>query len=455
MDLRFVGPNAAALADFDGDGHQDLAAPQVDEHAMAVAPGLPDGGFGPASPLGAPPLPFLAAAADLDGNGRPDLALLSVGCEEWDPAPCEGVVSVYRAAGGGLQSRTDYPVGVEPSSLVIADLNLDGLPDLVAGSSGTPDAVPGAVSVLLGRGQGAFAALPDAPAGARVADLAVGDVDGDGRPDLLAVGADRYFLGEPSELRLAAGRGDGTFGAWRVLASGDMLGSVDLADLDGDGDLDALLTDRTGNRPFGAGTLRVFMGDGAGGFFAVRPLGLEMPVIDATVADFDHDGLLDAALCAADTRETLLLGGTGDGRFVEREAAAFGILAVAERDLDGDQRADRIVAGTAGTFVLPAPPGLTVRVTLSFTSPLGRGSGTLAWTTGRETDLRGFNIVVLDAGGARLQINDVLIPCEECVTGLGASYTFLLPKHRGGREVYVEAVFRDGRAAIYGPARRE
>jgi len=93
-------------------------------------------------------------------------------------------------------------------------------------------------------------------------------------------------------------------------------------------------------------------------------------------------------------------------------------------------------------------------ISVSFSSAIGKGSGTVSWTTINEFDLRGFNVVELRASGARTQKNPVLIPCEECITGSGKSYTFIIPKHRGARDLFIEMVLRDGSVRLFGPARR-
>jgi hypothetical protein len=102
----------------------------------------------------------------------------------------------------------------------------------------------------------------------------------------------------------------------------------------------------------------------------------------------------------------------------------------------------------------PRPPPLEVQVTIDFSSPHGRGSGLVGWTTSGESGLRGFNVVVFTQQGERVQQNDILIPCQECVTGAGAVYAFPIPKHKSGRNIFVEVLFQDGRAAVYGPAVR-
>jgi putative metal-binding protein/FG-GAP repeat protein/VCBS repeat protein/thrombospondin type 3 repeat protein len=91
-------------------------------------------------------------------------------------------------------------------------------------------------------------------------------------------------------------------------------------------------------------------------------------------------------------------------------------------------------------------------VTISFQSLAGRGAGTLSWNTRVEVHVKGFNAVRYGSSGQRIQLNTALIPCKECVTGLGASYSFIVPKHKSGRDLFVEMILNEGTVLKFGPA---
>lgn len=93
-------------------------------------------------------------------------------------------------------------------------------------------------------------------------------------------------------------------------------------------------------------------------------------------------------------------------------------------------------------------------ITLSFTSILGHGSGVITWTTTHEVDISGFNIVVFDSQDNRIQQNAAPIRCEECITGVGHTYTLGIPKHKSGRSVFVELIHANGTIQLWGPATR-
>ena len=202
------------------------------------------------------------------------------------------------------------------------------------------------------------------------------------------------------------------------------------------------------------GDVAVYLGTASGGFVAGATLTGGIAPFDLTVDDFDGDGWKDV-LAAYNGGFVSLFPGVGDGTF--GPPTDYGLLgfplAILRGDFNSDGRTDLVVASTTGVFVLTNQGRLRVDATISVTSPLGKGSGTVFWTTNLETDLVGFNLVLVDSSG-RLQLNGVMIPCDECITGLGASYTFIVPKHKSGKNLYVEVVHRSGRVDLFGPVSR-
>jgi hypothetical protein len=85
-----------------------------------------------------------------------------------------------------------------------------------------------------------------------------------------------------------------------------------------------------------------------------------------------------------------------------------------------------------------------ITATISFRSEVGRGSGTVSWTTQFERDVAGFNVVVLDAKGNFVPLNGTIIRCEACLTCEARSYSYIVPKHKSGRDLYIEVVHLDG-----------
>lgn len=425
---------ALATGDFDGDGRPDVAVVNSRQNNLAVALGTGLGSFGSPVyyPTGAGPRAIVAG--DLDGDGIDDLAVADT---------TASTVSVLLSLGSELAQAVDYPVGGGPNALAIGDFDGDGHAD-IATANGASDTV----SVLGGLGDGTFAAAVSRPAPGFPWAIAAGDLDRDGRDDIAVVNRDI------EELTIFLSDGDITF---RPRLPTQHF-SVAIADVEADGAPDVIADGyvlpgdaRGGFRPpveysAGFGTLVVGQFDGVSGLdlLSLSPAGLIVLPNQMQDEDKDDDGVPDAidncpSLHNPDQADSDL---DGVGDLCDNCPAAYNPAQV-DRNNDG--------TGDVCDPALPFVTGLSV----SSNSPLGKGSGTLQWSTNWEVNLLGFNAVVYDQHGQRTQINPVLIPCVECATEVGASYTFLIPKIKSARSIFLEAVFRDAPILTIGPATRE
>jgi hypothetical protein len=182
---QLVGtPTALAVGDFNGDGNLDLLVAEVgDGRTTGIYEllGNGDGTFrqGAHFPLlnaGGKPT-AVAVLGDIDGDGIPDFAATVA-----TPNAVTGYVAVWLSSDPNMTPQL-YRVGVNPSSLVAADFNGDSIVDLAVANTGT-NAAPGSVSVLYGNGDGTFQSAVNFAAGTDPTNLAVGDFNGDGLPDL-------------------------------------------------------------------------------------------------------------------------------------------------------------------------------------------------------------------------------------------------------------------------------
>lgn len=200
----------ALVVDFDGDGAMDLAL--IDGSSVAIFPGHGDFTFGARVEL-----PVLDGAvslvyADFNGDGRMDIAA----------ATGTSSVDVFINRGGFVFTAASQQAGFTMWDIAAADLNKDGRSDLIVVTSGfsMPGNEAGAVSVILGNGDGTFKAPVKHETGVHGAlALAIGDFNHDGNPDV-ATGNRSTLLTDTSctgfvywdSVTILPGAGNGTFG---------------------------------------------------------------------------------------------------------------------------------------------------------------------------------------------------------------------------------------------------
>jgi hypothetical protein len=173
-------PASVAVGDFNGDGTLDLAvANYVSSGTVSVLLGNGDGSFQAPTSYSTGAYSGSVAVADFNGDGTPDLAVTNFTFGL-------GTVSVLLGQGdGSFQAATNYATGYGPFGLAVGDLNGDGTPDLVVTNFDGYS-----VSVLLGQGDGSFQAAISYPVYSSPRSVAVADLNGDGAPDLAVANHD-------------------------------------------------------------------------------------------------------------------------------------------------------------------------------------------------------------------------------------------------------------------------
>jgi hypothetical protein len=237
------------------------------------------------------------AVGDLNGDGKPDMVVTSV---------TGNSVSVMLGTGGGaFGPPVKYAVGLSPLEIAIGDLNGDGKPDLVVTNQ-----VDGTLSILLNAGAGAFnpaqtltLGLGTAPEGVAIADL-----NGDGRKDIIVV------LGGTGSVAVLLNSALG-FTTATTYPVGNMPSFVSAVDLNGDGALDLAVSNNTDN------SVSILINNGNGTFKPKTDIPLNggaVPCVDPdalTAADFNQDGKQDLAVICSDSSSVAILIGNGAGTF--------------------------------------------------------------------------------------------------------------------------------------------
>jgi hypothetical protein len=274
LDVEVV--NAYGLINLDG--YMDVVATAVNDangRRVNVLLGNGDGTLQQPITVNSGTSPTWVAVADLNRDGKPDLAVTNAG---------DSSVYVLLGAGDGtFGTASTFVTGADPLSVAVADFNGDGKLDLATANTGTGT---GSVSILLGNGSGGFAIGQTATlsSSAQVTMMAIGDVNGDSKVDVVVTVSTNSVTGDGADVLL----GNGTFGTPTLYNGGGWNTTwVALADFTGDGQVDlAELSDSDY-------AVSILSGNGVGNFAKLQSYSTGMRPDSAAVGDFDFDGRTD------------------------------------------------------------------------------------------------------------------------------------------------------------------
>jgi hypothetical protein len=367
---------SVAAADFNGDGKLDLAV--ADSNSVWTLLGKGDGTFDPPVDISQGNSPSFVAVADFNRDGIPDLAINSL----TDKNICIRLGNgddTFATCSGAF--KRDVPV--TPQFILPADLNEDGILDLVVPLDGSQ------LSVFQGASDGSFNSGQNLVVKSSSLSAVVADFNGDGKPDILSANfrtggfslltnATAFVLGgafiEPTaDFLLTADSG---------LSPATVPLALAIGDFNRDGKLD-LVTVNSGNN-----NVSVLLGDGTGSFSLTGESPFAAGTTPAAVAtgDFNRDGILDLAVAnsGSDNNVSIFLG-NGNGTFdpastptVAVETAPRGVVT---GDFNGDGKLDLAVSNSGSDSV---------------SILLGNGDGTFGAATNFNTSAGPRGLVAAD-----------------------------------------------------------
>ncbi|MGD0037788.1 MAG: FG-GAP-like repeat-containing protein, partial [Bacteroidota bacterium] len=422
-------PYSVAIGDVDGDGKPDIITANYGNSTISVFRNtctIANVSFAAKLDFTTGTNPYSVAIGDVDGDGKPDLVVANFN---------SSTVSVFRNTSTigsvSFAAKVDFPTGPGAYSVAIGDVDGDGKPDLiVANYSSSTVSIFRNTSTI---GSVSFAAKVDFPTMLYPYNVAIGDVDGDGKPDLVVANSGSSTV---SVLRNTGTIGSVSFADRMDFTTGSTPYSVAIGDVDGDGRPDLTVANYYSNT---VSILRNTSTIGSVSFATKVDFTTGTNPQSIAIGDVDGDGKPDLAVANALSNTVSVLRNTstiGSVSFAAKVDFTTGSSAcsVAIGDVDGDGKPDLVVANyssnTVSVFRNTINSGNTPPATpQNLTAAAGNGQVTLKWRKNTESDFLKYciymgtdsvNVLLKDSTSA--SISDT----TKTITGLtnGTMYYF-------------------------------
>ena len=281
------------------------------------------------------------AIADFDGDGKPDVATPNNYSTIGVPASVSILRNTATGAGIAFAAKQDLVTGVLTYAIAAGDLNGDGKPDLI--SSSIADKTISVFKNTSTTGNISFAPKLDLPTGDNPYSIAIGDIDNDGKPD---VAVTNHLSNSVSIFKNNSTGGTISFSPKADFAAALAPGTVLLGDLDSDGKIDMVVTNELSN------SISIFKNTSNAGsiaFAAKQDFATGTAPYGAAIGDMNNDGKPDIIVSnnSSNTVSTFKNNSTSGSIVLgaKTDVPAVSPYLLAVNDINGDGKPDVVIAG--------------------------------------------------------------------------------------------------------------